>query len=74
MKQAPLSTEQIEALRRMQGTQPLYRFAADLGVARNTVAAALAGLKLHPGTQLLLSMRIKDWTASNSAAVETCAA
>lgn len=70
----PLSAEQIEALRRLQGEQSLHRFAAQLGVSRPTVAAALAGVKVHPGTQMLLSMKIKELTASNPAPVEECAA
>lgn len=71
MKTSPLSAELIEKLRQLQGDRPLYKYAEVLGVSRSTVVAALAGVKLHAGTQLLLKIRIQELTVGNVALVGT---
>ena len=70
---APLETATIEQLKALQGATPPYRFAALLGVSRPTLAAALGGLELHPGSRLLLTLKIRE-LAGHGAQVETGAA
>lgn len=74
MKCVPITATMIAQLRALRSGRPLYLFARMLGLSAPTLASALAGEKLHPGTRELLATKIQELTAGEVVQVEGAAA
>lgn len=73
-QRSPLDVQTIAQMKALQGNKPLYQFAKLLGLSVPTVATAMVGANVHPGTRALLAQKILELTAGNPATVGEVAA